>query len=128
MLLQAQNYIVKYGYDTDKHHFAYSETRRESDGGDHHILFGLAYLDRLFRQESAAGNLRHPEWYDTEPHWFEIAHRRYEELRTKKMRTETLSGGFYGYEIVYPPDFFAAVRELLDHEGRAASPPRRGEQ
>ena len=50
MLLQAQNYLVKYGYDPQKRFFAYSETMRD-DGGDHHIIYGLAYLDRLFKRE-----------------------------------------------------------------------------
>jgi len=128
MLLQAQNYVVKYGYDTDRRLFVYSEAAREYDGGDHHILFGLAYLDRMFKQELAGGTLSHPEWYDTEPRWFEIARRRYEELRTKKIGTNTQSYGFYGYEIIYPPDFFAVVRDLLDSEkqGRTPSAPSAG--
>jgi hypothetical protein len=120
MLLQTQNYIVRYGYDAEHSRFVYSEAMRGDGGGDHHILFGLAYLSRLFKQESASGTLKHPEWYDTQPQWLEITRRRYEELRTKKS-IETVSSGFYGYEIVYPPDFFAIARELVDGRVRESS-------
>ena len=125
MLLQAQNYVVKYGYDADRKLFLYSETMREGGGGDHHILFGLAYLDRMFKQERAARTLSHPEWYDTQPRWFEIVRSRLEELRTQKVGAETQSYGFYGYEIVYPPDFFAVARELVDHEAQPRARPVR---
>jgi hypothetical protein len=123
MLFQAQNYVVKYGYDADRRLFVYSETMRDDDGGDHHILYGLAYLDRMFKQESAAGGLSHPEWYDTEPRWFEITRRRYEELRTSRADVREQSFGFYGYEIVYPPDFFAVARDLLDREAESRARP-----
>jgi hypothetical protein len=110
MLFQCMNYIVKHGYDTSRDHldydyFVYSETMREYDGGDHHIIYGLAYLERLFLQESALGSITHPGWYDTRPLWGAIAARRYDELRSMAVGS-TQSYGFYGYEIVYPPDFF----------------------
>ena len=110
MLLQGQNYVVKYGYDPQKKFFTYSETMRDN-GGDHHILYGLAYLDRLFKREKAAGKLAHPEWYDTQPRWGEIVKSRFEELRTQPIGRETQGYGFYGYEIVYPPDFFKIARD-----------------
>jgi hypothetical protein len=113
MLLQAQNYVVKYGYDQKNKRFVYSETQRDHGGGDHHILYGLAYLNRLFQRELAAGNLRHPEWYDTQPLWGKIAARRYHELRTTVPRRKTQSYGFYGYEIIYPLDFFKIMHDSL---------------
>ena len=37
--------------------------------------------------------------------------RRFEELRTQPVGAETQGYGFYGYEIVYPPDFFKIVAD-----------------
>ncbi|MFZ5892889.1 MAG: hypothetical protein ACOY0T_17645 [Myxococcota bacterium] len=112
MLFQAQNYLVKYTYDEKKKEFVYSEVMREYGGGDSHILYGLAYLDRLFKAERAAGNVPHPEWYDTQPRWGEIASKRYDELRNQPLGANTQSFGFYGYEIVYPPDYFKIMRDV----------------
>ena len=112
MLLQAQNYLVKYGYDSTNKYFVYSEVIRNEDGGDHHILYGLAYLDRLFKQKQADGTLAHPEWFDTQPLWSGITGTRYDELRTGSPDPGTQSYGFYGYEIVYPPDFFKIMRDV----------------
>lgn len=112
MLLQAQNYVVKYGYERGQKWFVYSETRRTKGHNDYHILFGLAYLDRMFKQAVAAGRLTHPEWYDTQPMWGEIAARAYDELRTTTV-SKKQSYGFYGYEILYPPDYFKIMRDVL---------------
>jgi len=117
MLLQGVNYVVKYGYvpaaGSAKPYFAYSEAIRDYSGGDTHIIYPLAYLDRLFLQEKAAGRLAHPGWYDTQPSWGAIASRRYDELNAEVVGTNTQSYGFYGYEMVYPADFFQVMRAKL---------------
>ena len=117
MLLQGMNYVVKYGYvpavGSAKPYFAYSEATRSYSGGDTHIIYPLAYLDRLFVQEKAAGRLANPGWYDTQPSWGAIASRRYDELNAEVVGTNTQSYGFYGYEMVYPADFFRVMRDKL---------------
>ncbi|QSQ19103.1 hypothetical protein JY651_27555 [Pyxidicoccus parkwayensis] len=113
MLLQGTNYVVKYGYDSSKKYFVYSEVTRGYSGGDNHIIYALAYLDRLHAQELAAGRLPHPEWYDTRSTWGTIATRRYDELRNMTVGANTQSYGFYGYEIVYPADFFKVMKDTL---------------
>lgn len=118
MLLQAMNYVVKHGYDDTlttfpRPFFVYAEVNRGTDGGDTHLLYPLAYLDRLFVQEQAAGRLAHPEWYDTRPRWAAIATRRYDELKAMKVGANTQSYGFYGYEMVYPADYFKVMQDTL---------------
>ncbi len=114
MLLQCQNYVVKHGYDATNGIFLYSETTRDEDGGDHHILYGLAYLDRLFKQKKAAGTLNHPEWYDTQPQWAGILGARYDQFRTGEEDPGTQSYGFYGYELFYPADLFKVLRDTTN--------------
>jgi len=114
MLLQGVNYVVKYGYDDTNKWFVYSETTRTYSGGDTHIIYPLAYLDRLYKQEKAAGRLAHPEWYDTQAKWGTIATRRYDELNAMKVGANTQSYGFYGYEMVYPADFFKVMQDTLN--------------
>ena len=113
MMLQGMNYIVKFGYDDARKYFVYSETIRSYSGGDNHIIYPLAYLDRLYKQELAAGRLANPGWYDTQAKWGTIATRRYDELNSMVAGTNTQSYGFYGYEIVYPADYFKVMKDTL---------------
>jgi hypothetical protein len=113
MLFQGMNYIVKHGYDSTRRFFTYSETIRSYSGGDTHIVYGLAYLDRLYKQELAAGRIANPGWYDTQPLWGQIAARRYDEMNALAVGSYTQSYGFYGYEIVYPADFFKVMKDTL---------------
>jgi hypothetical protein len=106
MLFQCMNYIVKYGYDADKSRFVYSEVMRDSTGGHTMIDFPLAYLDRLYGTRLAEGAVGNARWYDTRPLWSEIAKRNYDELTQTKVGAATQAYGFYGYEMVYPVDFF----------------------
>ena len=69
MLLQGMNYIVKNGYDPTRKIFVYSEVARSYSGGYDHLVFPLAYLNRLYNQQAAAGRIAHPEWYDTRATW-----------------------------------------------------------
>lgn len=115
MLLQGMNYVVKHGYDKDDKYFVYSEVTRGTDGGSNHIVYPLAYLDRLYKQELAAGHLAHPEWYDTQSSWLKLATERYDLMRSMKVGTNTQSYGFYGYEIVYPADFFKVMKDTTGH-------------
>ncbi|WP_147450974.1 InlB B-repeat-containing protein [Corallococcus llansteffanensis] len=113
MLLQGMNYVVKYGYDSSKQYFVYSEVTRGYSGGDNHIIYALGYLDRLYKQELAAGRVAHPEWYDTRGTWGTIAARRYDELQGMTVGGSSQSYGFYGYEIVFPADFFSVMKDTL---------------
>jgi hypothetical protein len=113
MLLQGMNYIVKYGYDSTRQYFVYSEVTRGYSGGDTHIIYPLAYLDRLYKQELAAGRIANPGWYDTQSTWATIATRRYDELQNMNVGANSQSYGFYGYEIVYPSDYFKVMKDTL---------------
>ncbi len=115
MLLQGMNYVVKYGYDSAKQYFTYSEAVRYYSGGDNHLIYGLGYLDRLYKQELAAGRIANPQWYDTQPTWGTIARRRYDQLQNTAIGSSTQSYGFYGYEIVYPADFFKVMQDTLGY-------------
>ena len=114
MLLQGMDYVVKYGYDDTNKWFVYSETTRTYSGGDTHLVYPLAYLDRLYKQEKAAGRLVNAAWYTSQPKWGAIATRRYDELNALKVGASTQSYGFYGYEMVYPADFFKVMQDTLD--------------
>ncbi|HEX5687076.1 MAG TPA: hypothetical protein VFY73_23935 [Ideonella sp.] len=115
MLLQGMNYVVKHGYDNERKYFVYSEVTRGTDGGSNHIVYPLAYLDRLYKKELAAGHLAHPEWYDTQSTWLTRATERYDLMRSMVVGTNTQSYGFYGYEIVYPADFFKVMKDTIGH-------------
>ncbi len=106
MLFQTMNYVVKYGYDTRRHWFVYSETTRDDTGGHTLLDHPLAYLDRLYKQRLAASAVPHPAWYDTQASWLPIAKGYYDELTTSPVGANTQSYGFYGYEMVFPVDFF----------------------
>ncbi len=111
MLFQTMNYVVKNGYDADKDWFVYSETIRTYSGGRTHIIYPLAYLDRLYKQELANGDIAHPEWFDTQNMWGPLARQSYDEYMNKIARQYTQSYGWYGYEIIFPLDFFKVMSE-----------------
>lgn len=105
MMWQGLNYVVKYGWNDKEQFFAYSESRFDEDGGGEHILFSLVYLHQLLEQDKKVGMVAHPEWYDTADKWLPIA-----KLQSKRFYSGWVGGeqdyGFYGYEFVYPMDFF----------------------
>ena len=109
MLFQAMNYVVKYGYVNPTIGFAYSETTRTYSGGHTLLDFPLAYLDRLYQQRLAASAIPHPAWYDTQPQWGVIARKHFDELNAAQVGANRQSYGFYGYEMVYPMDFFKVM-------------------
>lgn len=107
MCLQTMNYVVKHGWEPNRGEFVYSEASREGSGNWNLIVYPLAYLGRVYR----TGNVKHPEWYDTAPQWLEIATRAYDDWKYTKERGDT-DLGFYGYEFVFPSDFFAIMAAL----------------
>jgi hypothetical protein len=109
MLFQGMNYIVKYGYVNDTIGFAYSETTRTYTGGHTLLDYPLAYLDRLYKQRLAAGGVPHPAWYDTQATWKTIASNYNSAFLSTRVGANTQSYGFYGYEMVYPVDFFSIM-------------------
>jgi hypothetical protein len=115
MLFQTMNYVVKHGYDATQHWFVYSEVVRGYTPGDNHVIYGLAYLSRLYQQEFALGHITHPEWYDTESTWMPIATDHYNSLKNTVLGTNVQSSGFYGYETVYPADFFKIMKDALGY-------------
>lgn len=106
MLLQTMNYVVKYGWRPVGSYFLYSEAT-ESGGAMSHLLYPLVYLSRRYR----AGGLAHPEWYDTAPQWEEIAKAAFNSWQAKQAN-ESTDQGFYGYEMVFPADFFTVLESL----------------
>lgn len=109
MMLQTMNYVVKYGWEPDKWYFVYSEAHREGGSNMNLMVYPLAYLWKLLN----AGGAPHPEWYDTASTWHEIASGAADDWRAVKSR-ENSNLGFYGYEFVFPADFFALMAELKD--------------
>lgn len=106
MLFQNMNYVVKHGYVDDNIGFAYSEVIRSYSGGHTMLDYPLAFLDRLYKQRLAAGAIANPQWYDTQPQWGRIARRYFDDFNAARIGANTQSYGFYGYEMVYPVDFF----------------------
>jgi hypothetical protein len=114
MLLQCMNYIVKYGYDAENEWFVYSETTRNDFEGIHDLVYPLVRLDQEYEAALSAGLLPHPEWYDTESMWLPIAQKKYEVSLSMPVGEDNIAWelrgfqdtGWYGYEMVYPFDFF----------------------
>ncbi len=111
MLFQTTNYLVKNGYDQANDRFVYAETIRTYGGGRTHIIYPLAYVDRLYKSELAAGNIANPQWYDKQPLWNTIATQTYNDYMTMPALQQSQSYGWYGYEIVHPLDFFKIMSD-----------------
>ena len=113
------NYIVKYGWDANNEYFVYSETTRGDYEGTHQLVYPLVRLDQEFKLALAAGSLAHPEWYDTQPLWLPIARKKYDVVKSLPVREDNavwdIKGfqdtGWYGYEMVYPIDFFSRIEQ-----------------
>jgi len=123
MLLQTMNYVVKNGWDASLRYqpyayFIYSEANRSIDGGGNHLLFPLAYLWQVYQ----AGGLSNPSWYDTAALWNTITQAVYADWQVVKWR-DTTSQGFYGYELIYPSDFFAIMKNQSLPAPTSTSPP-----
>ncbi|MBI3324041.1 MAG: hypothetical protein HYZ92_02060 [Candidatus Omnitrophica bacterium] len=118
MVLQTMNYVVKYGWNEEGRYFMYAESSPQTNGGMNHLVYPLAYCWRLY----AKGGRPHPEWYDTAPKWIEIARRAYGDWQDVHHRGTT-DQGFYGYEMIQPPDFFTLMRELEEAKPAPPSPP-----
>ncbi len=110
MLFQTINYVVKNGYDETNDRFVYAETIRSYGGGRSHIIYPLAYLNRLYKEEFNDGNIVHPEWYDKRTLWETIATETYNDYINKVARQYTQSYGWYGYEIPHTLDFFKIMQ------------------
>jgi len=106
MMLQTMNYVVKWGWNNEKTYFKYGESN-DFDGGYTHLLYPMAYLYRLYAQ----GGLANPQWYDTAPKWKELSLSYFNSWKVVKYRS-TSASGFYGYEFIYPMDFFTIMETL----------------
>ncbi len=114
MLLEGTQYVVKYGWETsrryrDYDYFVYSEGAREVDGGNSLILYGLAYAAAQFdrsRSQLPTG------WYDTSALWHTITRAAFDDWKQVKWRGSTALG-FYGYEFINTPDFFAIMQRQM---------------
>jgi len=98
--------VVKYGHDP-KLGFVYSEVNRGYGGGHTLLDYPLAYLDRLYMQRLPT--MRHPQWYDTQPSWWDIVKAHHDEFLAMRVGSHTQAYGFYGYEMVTPVDFFSVM-------------------
>ncbi len=116
MLLQTMNFVVKYGWEPGKWSFIYSEAARDTGGNSNLVVYPLAYLAKLY----AEGGLAHPEWYDTAPTWMGIAQGFYDDWKQVKDRGTT-DMGFYGYEMIFTPEFFT-IMYRLETEGPSSMP------
>jgi hypothetical protein len=119
MLLQCMNYVVKHGWNPERRFFIYSEAARDTDGGSTGLMYPLAYGWRRLQQ-----GVEHPEWYDTAPLWREIAEAAYRNAGQGGPRGTT-DAGFYGYETIFPADFFRIMQELRRAESAAPQEPAR---
>jgi hypothetical protein len=122
MLLQTVNYVVKYGWNESKqslsyNYFNYCEAAPGTDGGSNHLVYPLASM----WQEFNAGGLAHPAWYDMAAKWRTIATDAYNDWKIVKSRGSTTSG-FYGYEIIYPLDYFSLMAKMIDNGTVAFKP------
>jgi hypothetical protein len=111
MLFQTTNYLIKNGYDEVNDWFVYAETIRTYSGGRTHIIYPLAYVDRLYKQELAAGNISNPQWYDKQPMWSTIAMQTYNDYMNMPAMQQSQSYGWYGYEIIHPLDYFKIMED-----------------
>lgn len=127
MMWQTLNYVVKYGWNDKEKFFAYSEARIDENGGADHLLYPIAYLHQLLEQEKRAGLVAHPEWYDTSDQWYSIVRNQSERFRSGWVGGEQ-DYGFYGYEMIFPVDFFDLMRNLerpaKRHSSAAPAPAR----
>jgi len=126
MLLQTYNYVVKYGWDESKQYFPYdyfiySEATPQTDGGKNHLLYPAICL---WLAKSMAGTA-HPEWYTTADKWLTIAASAYSDWKSVKYRGTT-DLGFYGYEIIFPLDFFSIMGRLESPSQSGATVPESG--
>jgi hypothetical protein len=114
MVLQTLQYVTAYGWNDSAKFFSYCEAAHDADGGYNHLLYPLinGWADY------SKGGLAHPAWFAGAPKWLTIATDAYNDYRTVKNRSST-SLGFYGYEIVYPLDFFT----LMARGAAVAAPP-----
>lgn len=123
MLYQTMNYVVKYGWQPQSEkkqhlgrgHFVYSEARPSVKGDVSHLLYPLARLYQMLQEDIAYNEVAHLEWYDTYPLWKAIPMYYYEEMKKKRYPHGGGSKyGFYGYEIIFPEDFFSVVEKIKD--------------
>lgn len=118
MLYQTMNYVVSNGYNSSGKYFRYVEGKN-TNGGSNHIVYSLAYLYRLLQNDINMSQVSHPEWYGTSAQWLTIATENYENYKNNALGEGTQSYGFYGYEMVYPIDYFSIMADLT---GDAPSP------
>ncbi|PID59478.1 MAG: hypothetical protein CSB44_12915 [Gammaproteobacteria bacterium] len=110
MALQTTEYIVRYGWDPIEGEFMYSEDRSNHDPGGITQIVNALTESWLLLQRATRSN---PEWYTTSDRWIEIATDYYRNWREVRWRGST-AFGFYGYEMVFPIDFFHTMQALDD--------------
>ena len=113
MMWQCMNYVVKNGWYEKGQFFSYSEARKDEDGGAEHLLYSLAYLYQLLEQDKKAGLVANPQWYDTSDKWLQISSKEFKRYTSGYIGGEQ-AYGFYGYEMVFPVDYFNVMTELKE--------------
>ena len=96
---------MKHGWVSGSNFFCYAETARYDAGtGARTMAYPLKYIEDLYAADLAAGQITNPSWYDTRPTWATIANTLLTQYQTVTL--DSNPHGFYGYEQVYPLDFF----------------------
>lgn len=132
MLYQTMNHIVRYGWNQSRAHhpydyFVYSEAMPETRGSPAHLLFPLAYLYREFHRDLERGTITNPEKITTVEQWKAIVTHYHENLSKGYFKGAVRQDsalpaasivnhqytGFYGYEFIWPADFFTLANDPL---------------
>ena len=103
MVCQCMNAVVQFGYSTTLKAFCYSEAAaltHQLPISASHIYFPLAWARRELHSRP------HPEWFTTAPLWDDILTRFDTWAATDAAPGWTAEFGFYGYEMVWPADYW----------------------
>jgi hypothetical protein len=113
MVLQTTNYITKWGYNTSRvnqpyDYWVYSEASYTSGANHEHIIYNLAWCIRLIVENPQRHNISR---ITEASRWGGVAQYWYNDYKQVYYRSTT-SNGFYGYEFIFPADFFTIMKQL----------------
>lgn len=107
MILQTMNYITKWAWTLPNvGYWTYSEAAPQTNGGENHLLEPMTWCALRIQE-----GVDHPEWYEQAPVWKQRAQAVYADWANVRFRGFTTTG-FYGYETVWPTDWWASVGDL----------------
>ncbi len=112
MMYQCMNFCVVHAYINDTVGFAYAEVRRTTYEGWNQLVYPLLYMHEKWTADNLAGTLTNPAWHTTQSNWLHIAQVRLQWWKVRVAGSDTQSGGFYGYEELYPKDCIPLAKRL----------------